>query len=113
MKTLKLRDQILMLRRVYPKIDPKTRFLYEGRLNKRAVGDAVMVHMIAWSEDGRVTLHKTIFRRKGLSIVQWHEWLKEHAGKVLRNQVRTYMNRTFGSIWNIDKIIGWHFTDQV
>lgn len=112
MKTLKLKDVVAMLRRVYPKIDPKTRFMYDGKINRRATSNRVAVWVIAWSEDRRVTLHKTIFRKTGLNVTQWSAWLHEHAPSVLRNQVRVYMGRTFGSIWHIEKVFGWHFTDE-
>lgn len=109
MKSLKLRDRIMTLKRVYPNIDPKTRFLYAGKLDRKAKSNAVMVHTIAWSDDGRVTLHPTIFRKPGLSMMQWSAWLHEHAPRILVNQVRAYMGRTHGSTWHIEKVFGWHF----
>lgn len=109
MKTLKVKDKIITLQRVYPKIDPKTRFMYAGKLDRKAKSNAVAVHIIAWSDDGRATLHQTIFRKPGLSMTQWNAWLREHAPKIIQNQVRAYMGRTFGSIWHIEKIFGWHF----
>lgn len=109
MKSLKLRDRIMMLRRVYPNIDPQTRFLYAGKLNRKARSNAVKVHIIAWSDDGRVTLHPTIFRKPGLTMMEWSAWLREHAPNIIQNQVRAYMGRTHGSTWRIEKIFGWHF----
>ena len=109
MKSRKLRDEIVSLQRVYPKIDPKTRFLYNGKLDRKAKSNAVKLHTIAWSDDGRVTLHPTIFRKQGLTMMEWSRWLHEHAPTVIQNQVRAYMVRTHGSIWHIEKIFGWHF----
>lgn len=109
MKTLKLRDTISTLQRVYPKIDAKTRFMYAGKLNRKATSSAVAVHIIAWSDDGRATLHKTIFRKPNLTMTEWSAWLHAHAPKVINTQVRAYMGRTFGSVWHIEKIFGWHF----
>ncbi len=112
MKSLKLADRISGLRRLFPKINPKTRFLYDGKLNKRATSNAVAVHIIASSSDGRVTLHKTVFRKPGLTVTQWSDWLHEHAPKVIQNQVRAYMGRTYGGKWTIESIFGWNFTDE-
>jgi hypothetical protein len=112
MKTLKLKDRALALQRLYPKIDRKTRFLYDGKLNKRSTSNAVAVHVIASSEDGRVTLHQTIFRKPGFTMTQWNAWLGEHAPRVIQNQVRAYMGRTYGSTWTIEKIFGWNFIDE-
>jgi hypothetical protein len=109
MKTLKLKDVIGTLKRVYPKIDPKTRFMYSGKLDRTAVSNAVAVYIIAWSDDGRATLHKTVFRKPGLTMRQWDAWLHAHAPRVINEQVRAYMNRTQGSRWHIEKVFGWHF----
>lgn len=112
MKTLKLGDKITALRRMYPKIDLRTRYLYDGRLNKRAVGDSVMIYVVATSDDQRATLHRTVFRRPGLNVTQWHAWLREHAMNVLNNQVRAYMARTRGGQWKIERVFGWHLLDE-
>ena len=108
MKTLKLRDKMTALRRAYPKIDPATRYLYSGRLNRRERGDRVAIHILAWSADGRVTLHRTEFHKTDMSVSTWADWLIHHAEGVVNNQVRAYMNRTFGSTWYIESIFGWH-----
>lgn len=112
MKTLKLKDKLEALRRTFPKIDPKTRFLYAGKLSRRATSNAVAVHIIAWSNDKRVTLHQTIFRKPHLTVTEWSDWLHEHAAKVINNQVKAYMGRTYGGKWTIERIFGWHFTDE-
>lgn len=112
MKTLKLKHMIDALRRTYPKIDPRTRYLYDGKLNKRAVGDSVMIYVVATSDDQRATLHRTVFRRPGLNVMQWHAWLREHAMNVLNNQVRAYMSRTRGGQWKIERVFGWHLLDE-
>jgi hypothetical protein len=112
MKTLKLKDRVAALRRVYPNIDAKTRFLYRGKLKPRSVSNAVTVHILAWSNDGRVTLHQTVFRKPGLTMMEWSDWLREHAPKVIGNQVRAYMGRTYGGQWTIERIFGWNFTDE-
>lgn len=108
MKTLKIRDKVAALRRTYPKIDPSTRYLYSGRLDRRAAGNRVAVYILAWSADGRVTLHRTEFQKARMRVSEWSEWLNEHATNIVSNQVRTYMNRTFGSTWYIEQIFGWH-----
>lgn len=108
MKTLKIRDKIAALRRTYPKIDAASRYLYSGRLDRRKSSSRVAVHIVAWSDDGRVTLHRTEFHKPNMRVREWAEWLREHASSVIGNQVRTYMNRTFGSVWHIEQIFGWH-----
>lgn len=112
MKTLKLRDKMTALRRTFPKIDPATRYLYAGRLNKRETGDRVALYVIAWSADGRVTLHRTEFHKTGMRLSDWSGWLRKHAENVVNNQVRAYMNRTFGSTWYIESIFGWHIVTE-
>lgn len=109
MKTRKIKDVIARLKLHFPKIDSRTRFLYDGRLDRKAKSNAVKIYIIAWSDDGRATIHETIFRKPGLSLMQWHAWLREHTQNVVQNQVRAYMSRVYGSNWHIEKIFGWHF----
>ena len=112
MKTLKLRDKVMALRRAYPKIDPATRYLYSGRLNKRERGERVAIYIIAWSADARVTLHRTEFHKPDMTVSDWAVWLREHAPNIAENQVRAFMNRTFGSTWYIESIFGWHLVRE-
>lgn len=112
MKTLKLRDKMMALRRTYPKIDSATRYLYAGRLNKAERGDRVALHIVAWSADGRVTLHRTEFHKTDMRVSGWSKWLRQHAEGIILNQVRAYMNRTFGSTWYIESIFGWHLVTE-
>ena len=112
MKTLKLRDKMMALRRTYPKIDPATRFLYSGRLNRSQRGDRVAVYIIAWSADARVTLHRTEFHKTRTRVADWAQWLRDHAPNIVNNQVRAYMNRTFGSTWYIESIFCWHLVEE-
>jgi hypothetical protein len=108
MKTLKIRDRIGALRRTYPQIDRRTRLLYSGKINRRQRHDRVAVHIVAWSADGRVTLHRSEFHKPGMTITEWAHWLGDHAPGIISNQIRAYMNRTFGSTWYIEQIFGWH-----
>lgn len=112
MKTLKIRDKVAALRRTYPKIDPQTRYLYAGRLNKREASARVAVYVLAWSTDGRVTFHRTEFQKPRQRVYEWSQWLNDHASNIIANQVRTYMNRTFGSTWYIEQIFGWHLVTE-
>ena len=112
MKTLKLRDKMTALRRAYPKIDPSTRYLYAGRMDRRQRVDRVAVYIVAWSADARVTLHRTEFHKAGMRVSDWAKWLRAHAPHVVQNQVRAYMNRTFGSTWYIESIFGWHIVTE-
>lgn len=104
-----MNDKISNLRRMFPNIDPKTRFLYAGKLNKRAKSNSVVLHIVAWSDNGRVTLHKTVFRKPDLNVTEWHTWLREHAPKVIQNQVMASMGRTHGGQWTVERVFGWHF----
>lgn len=108
MNTLKLRDKVTALRRTYPKIDSATRYLYSGRLDRSERGRRAAIYILAWSADGRVTLHRTEFHKTDMRVSDWAKWLREHAENVVNNQVRAYMNRTFGSTWYIESIFGWH-----
>lgn len=112
MKTLKIRDRVSALRRTYPKIDPATRYLYAGRINRREASVRVAVYILAWSADGRVTFHRTEFQKPRMRVSEWAEWLENHAANIVGNQVRTYMNRTFGSTWYIEQIFGWHLVQE-
>ena len=112
MKTLKIRDRIAALRRAYPNIDPSSRYLYAGRLNKKAASARVAVYLVAWSADGRVTLHRTEFQKTRMNVPAWARWLDDHAANIVLNQVRNYMNRTFGSTWYIESIFGWHILPE-
>ena len=112
MKTLKLRDKMTALRRTYPKIDAGTRYLYAGRLDRREAGDRAAIYIVAWSADGRVTLHRTEFHKPSMRVSDWAKWLREHAAGIVSNQVRAYMNRTFGSTWYIEQIFGWHLVHE-
>lgn len=112
MKTLKLRDKMTALRRTYPKIDARTRYLYSGRLRMNERGDRVAIYILAWSADGRVTLHRTEFHKTDMRVSDWGQWLHAHAAGIVNNQVRAYMNRTFGSTWYIESIFGWHLVAE-
>ncbi len=109
---MSMSDKIAALRRTFPKIDRRTRFLYDGKLNRRATSNSVALHILAWSDDGRVTLHRTVFRKPGLTVSEWHSWLRAHAGPVIQNQVRASMGRTHGGQWTVERIFGWHFFNE-
>lgn len=108
MKTLKIRDKMAALKRAFPKIDPRTRYMYAGRFSPKERGERVAVYIIAWSADARVTLHRTEFQKADMRVSDWAAWLRTHAPNIANNQVRAYMNRTFGSTWYIESIFGWH-----
>ena len=113
MKTLKIRERVAALRRTYPNIDTNTRYLFRGRFNRKAKSNRVAIYILAWSADGRVTFHRTEFQKPEQNVTSWAHWLGEHASNIVGNQVRTYMNRTFGSTWYIEQIFGWHLVEDV
>ncbi len=112
MRTLRIRDRVEALRRTYPKIDKRTRYLYSGRLDKREASERAAIYIVAWSADGRVTLHRTEFQKPRMRVAEWARWLSDHAPGIVNNQVRAFMNRTFGSTWYIEQIFGWHLVSD-
>lgn len=109
-----LSDRLRALRRVFPNTSMEhARYLYASKKDLRKGGHSINLYMIVWSEDGRVSLHSTIFEKsKLLTPADWADWLRDHAPEVLKNQVLANLNRTYGSIWNIDKIVGWSYREK-
>lgn len=111
---MKIKDQIQAMRRTYPLISKAhARFLYSKASDLNRKGRSIMVHMVLWSDDGRVSFHRTNFTRtRAMSVIEWAGWLQANAPTVMVNSVLAYVNRTFGSTWNIDKVFGWHFSKR-
>ena len=111
---MKIKDRMEALKRTYPNISRRhARFLYgrPGDMSRRS--KKITVWMVLWSEDGRVSLHKTGFEKKRpMSVAEWSGWLVVNAPDVFKDSVLAYVNRTFGSSWNIERVIGWHFTTR-
>lgn len=112
MRNSKIRDRISALRRAFPNIDPRTRYLYAGRLNRKLIGTRAAIYILAWSTDGRVTLHRTEFRKPPMTVADWATWLNTHAPGIVLNQVRSFMNRKYGSTWYVEQIFGWHLVSE-
>lgn len=107
--TVKLRNRISGLRKTYPRIGP-SRYLYATRADLKKQGVGIVVLIVLWSDDGRVSLHRTRFTKKqAMNVREWSDWLHANVPDVLRNNVLAYVNRTFGSTWSIDRLFGWHF----
>lgn len=106
---MRIADRLLALQRTYPKIGP-AQFLHSRASDLKRRGRAVVLIMVVRSGDGRYSIHRTQFSRaKAMSVNQWADWLESNAPDILANQVLAYLNRSFGSIWMIDRIVGWHF----
>lgn len=76
-------------------------------------GKRIVLWAVLWSDDGRVSLHRTDFvRQKAMTVPEWAGWLQVNAPQIMKNSVLAYANRTFGSTWNIDRVFGWHFTTK-
>lgn len=109
---MNITDRAKSLQRTHPHISAKhARYLYRAAtdLDKRA--SMIKVWIVMWADDGRAALHHTTFSKKRpMSVSEWASWLQVHAPGVLVDNVMPYVNRTFGSSWNIDRIFGWHFT---
>lgn len=108
---MKISDKIAPLRRSFPHISVDNgKYLYKtaADLNKR--GDRIVMYILLWSDDGRVSLHRTEFgKSKRMHVAEWSGWLQVNAPRILVDNVLPFVNRSFGSGWNIDRIFGWHF----
>lgn len=109
--SMKLRNRIEALRKTYPRFGP-ARYLHATREDLRKRGKAIVLYSLLWSDDGRASLHKTEFSKDVMTVGQWAEWLQANVPEVLRNNVLAYVNRTFGSLWSIERIVGWHFASD-
>ena len=106
---MKLRERLQTLRRTYPLIGP-ARYLHARRADLRRSGRSIVLLIVVRNDDGRMSVHRTQFtKQRAMTVPQWADWIEANAPDVLSNQVLAYLNRTFGSIWSIDRVIGWHF----
>lgn len=104
-----IRERIEGLARIYPRLGP-TRYLYASKGDLRRKGEHIVLLMLMHAQDGRWSVHSTDFTKTPAKTVrQWAGWLEDNAPGILRNQVISHVNRSFGSIWSIDRIVGWHF----
>lgn len=111
---LKLADRILALKRVYPLTDvAKSRFLYSRPADLLRRGDTISLWVLLWSDDGLVSIRQTKFvRAHAMTADEWADWLSVHAPKILRDNVLAFVNRSFGTTWNIERVVGWHFSKR-
>jgi len=111
---MKLRDRIASIRRTFPLIHPGFgRFLHAkpSDINRRS--KQIVLVTVLWSADGRVSLHRTAFERKqSMSVAEWSGWLQVNSPKIMSNSVLAYVNRAFGSSWNIDRVFGWYIAPR-
>lgn len=109
-----VQQRIRGLQQSLPLIAPEhARFMHAraSDLNKR--GAKVLVWAVLWSDDARVSLHKTLFEKsRPMSVPEWALWLEVHAPHVFRNSVLASINRSYGSTWNIDRVFGWQFVGE-
>lgn len=108
---MKIKDRIAGLRRTFPLIDPRlARFLHAKAADAKKKGKKIVLYTVLWSDDGRVSLHRTTFvKHQAMSAQEWAGWLQVNTPRIMANSVLAYVNRAFGSTWNIDRVFGWHF----
>lgn len=104
-------DTLAALRRAYPRIGP-ARYLYAKPGDLRRAGKAIVVHALLVSSDGRASMHKTVFETRVRSVREWADWVEANLDDVLRGNVLAFVNRTFGAVWRVEQVIGWHFTQS-
>lgn len=105
-----IRESIDRLRRAYPLTTPgvpRLVFARAGDLRRRARG--VSVYLLLWAADGRVSLHASdITKTRGMSISEWSDWLAVNMPDIAVDYVLPFVNRAYGSTWNIERIAAWH-----
>lgn len=108
---MKIRDRIAALRRTYPNISRShARYLYADREALKLKGKKIIVWAVLWSDDGRVSLHRTEFgRQHRMSVPEWAGWLQVNGPLIFVESILAYANRSFGSSWNLERVFGWHF----
>lgn len=106
-----IKEQVEALRRTYPRISiSNARQLYAELPELKKRGKRIVLWTVLWAADGRVSLHRTQFEKKRpMSAPEWAGWLQVNLPEVMKNTTLAYLNRTFGSSWNIDRVFGWHF----
>lgn len=105
-----LGDTIARLQRAYPRHGP-ARFLHAKPADLRRSGKAITVYLLIASADGRVSVHQTVFdKSRARSVAEWADWLTLNLDEVVQGNVLAFINRRFGSIWRVEKVLGWHFT---
>lgn len=111
---MKVADKITALRRALPYIDfQNARFMYAKPEERAKRTKRIVIWCVLWSDDGRVSLHRTAFvRKRAMSVAEWAGWLHVNAPDVLKNSVLAYVNRSFGSSWNIERVFGWHLASS-
>lgn len=109
---MSIRERIEGLARIYPRLGP-ARYLHATKGDLRRKGKRIVLLMLMHSQDGRWSVHSTDFTKiPAKTVRQWADWLEDYAPDILRNQVIAHVNRSFGSFWSIDRIIGWHFLTE-
>lgn len=107
---LSLREEIELVRRVHPLIDrASARFLYRTEKDRNRRSKKAVLLLLIWSDDGRASLHHTIFTRKrAMGVSEWAGWMLTNSRGVAINSVIPYLNRAKGSTWNIERAFGWY-----
>jgi hypothetical protein len=111
---MKIKDRIAALRRTYPRISiVNARYLHATAADEKKKGKTIVVWIVMWSDDGRVSLHRTDFaRNRAMTVIEWAGWLQVNMALIMVNSVLPYANRSFGATWNIDRMFGWHFAPR-
>ena len=108
---MNITDRVRALQRTLPLIHRGyANYLHAAAADVNKKGKRIVLWSILWSDDGRVSFHRTDFvKKRPMSVPEWAGWLQVNAPHIMKNSVLAYSNRTFGSTWNIDRVFGWHF----
>ena len=111
---MNISDRAQALRRTYPLISTKAaRYMHKTPDDIKRRGATIKVWLVMWSDDGRATLHHTSFNRlRPMSVTEWAGWLQAQAPDIFVDRVLPYVNRSYGSAWNIARVLGWHFSKK-
>lgn len=111
---MKIKEQAEALRRTYPNISAAySRYMLAQPSDFKRRGKSIVLWAVFWSDDGRVSLHQTEFARdRSMTAIEWAGWLQVNMPAIMVNSVLAYMNRSFGSTWNVDRVFGWHFAGR-
>lgn len=109
-----LKQRLDFLKRTLPKIDPRhARYMYADDKDLKRRGKHVVIYVVIWSSDARVSLHKTGFSHTpALSVGAWAGELVERVPTVFRENVIPALNSQTGVSWAVDRVVGWHFVKE-
>lgn len=94
----------------FPKREKSTGYIYKSRLPaKTARFDMITVFAIVVGNEGGVFVRDWVFGWEGAqrTRVQWRDWLSDHFGKILRENILDSYQEKYGGFWRLHTLIGW------